>query len=203
LQTDLTLRDISQTAYLNPLLLPPGMEPGLEAHTAYDPPPMTYSNATHLCEVEVDIETGVIDIGRYVIVEDAGTMLNPQIVEGQIHGSVALGIGGVLLEEVIYDEDGQNRTGTLMDYLLPSAREVPTVEILHLDTPNKSTPVGLKGMSEGGVMGSIGVLCNAVSDALSPLGITIEEQPLTPGKIKSLLRSRDQAQQSQEGSNRC
>jgi len=189
-QTDLTLYDISQTAYLNPLLLPPGMEPGIEIHTAYDPPAMTYSNATHLCEVEVDIETGVINIGRYVIVEDAGTMLNPQIVEGQIHGGVALGIGGVLLEAVVYDENGQNLTRSFMDYLLPTAREVPNIEVVHLDTPNKTTPVGLKGMSEGGVMGAIGVVCNAVSDALSPFGIVIEEQPLSPGKIKSLLRSR-------------
>jgi carbon-monoxide dehydrogenase large subunit len=188
-QTDLTLRDISQTAYLNPLLLPPGMEPGIEIHTAYDPPAMTYSNATHLCEVEVDIETGVINVGRYMIVEDAGTMLNPQIVEGQIHGGVALGLGGVLLEAVVYDENGQNLTNSLMHYLLPSAREIPNVDVTHLDTPNKKTPVGLKGMSEGGVMGAIGVLCNAVSDALSPFGIVIEEQPLSPSKIKSLLRS--------------
>jgi carbon-monoxide dehydrogenase large subunit len=188
-QTDLTLRDISRIANLSPLSLPPGMEPGLEIHTAYDPPAMTYSNATHLCEVEVDIETGVINIGRYVIAEDAGTMLNPQIVEGQIHGGAALGIGGVLFEQVVYDENGQNLTGSFMDYLLPTACEVPTFEITHLDTPNKSTPAGLKGMSEGGVMGAIGAVCNAVSDALSPFGIVIEEQPLSPSKIKALLRS--------------
>jgi len=190
-QTDLTLRDISQIAYLNPLLLPPGMEPGIEIHTAYDPPAMTYSNATHLCEVEVDIETGVVSVGRYVVAEDAGTMLNPQIVEGQIQGGVALGIGGVLLEEVVYDENGQNLTSSFLNYLLPTARDIPGTEILHLITPNKSTPAGLKGMSEGGVMGAIGAICNAVSDALSPFGITVEEQPLSPGKIRSLLRSYD------------
>lgn len=189
LPTDLTLRDIAQTAYLNPLILPDGMEPGLEFHTAYDPPAMTYSNATHLCEVEVDLETGVIEIDRYLIVEDAGTMLNPQIVEGQLQGATALGIGGVLFEQVVYDQNGQNLTGSFMDYLLPTACEIPRIEIIHLDTPNQRTPAGLKGMSEGGVMGSIGALCNAVSDALSPFGITIEEQPLSPSKIKSLLRS--------------
>ena len=188
--TDLTLRDIAQTAYLNPLLLPAGMEPGIEMHTAYDPPAMTYSNAAHICEVEVDIETGVIQVGRYVVAEDAGTMLNPQVVEGQIHGAVAMGIGGVLFEQVVYDENGQNVTGSFMDYLLPTAAELPTVEVVHLDTPNQRTPAGLKGMSEGGVMGAIGAVCNAVSDALSPFGIAIEEQPLSPSRIKSLLRNR-------------
>lgn len=189
LQTDLTLRDIAQTAYLNPLLLPEGMEPGVEIHLAYDPPAMTYSNAAHVCEVEVDIETGVITVGRYVVAEDAGTMLNPQVVEGQIHGAVVLGVGGVLLEHVVYDEHGQNLTASFMDYLLPTAVEAPTVEILHLDTPNQRTPAGLKGMSEGGVMGAIGAVCNAVSDALRPFGITVQAQPLSPSNVKSLLRT--------------
>lgn len=189
-QTDLTLKDLAQTAYLNPLALPEGMEPGLEAHIAYDPPAMTYSNACHICEVEVDPKTGVIEIGRYLVVEDAGTMLNPQVVEGQMHGAVALGVGGVLFEQVVYDENGQNLTASFLDYLLPTACEVPKIEIIHQDTPNQRTPAGMKGMSEGGVMGSIGALCNAVSDALSPFGIVIAEQPLTPSKIRSLLRAK-------------
>ncbi|MCF8565050.1 xanthine dehydrogenase family protein molybdopterin-binding subunit [Alicyclobacillus tolerans] len=188
LQTDLTLKDIAQTAYLNPLLLPEGMEPGIEVVAAYDPPAMTYSNAAHVCEVEVEVETGKIDILRYVIVEDAGTMLNPQIVEGQVQGATAMGIGGVLFEQVVYDENGQNLTGSLMDYLLPTACEVPNIEVLHMQTPNHRTPAGIKGMSEGGVMGAIGALSNAVSDALQPFGITIVKQPLTPSYIRKLLR---------------
>lgn len=190
MQTDLTLTDIAKTAYLNPLLLPEGMEPGIEVHKAYDPPPMTYSNAAHICEVEVDTETGVIDILRYVIAEDAGTMINPQIVEGQIHGSTILGIGGVLLEEVVYDENGQNLTGSLMDYLLPTACEAPKLEILHLETPNHRTPVGIKGMSEGGVMGAIGAVTNAVANALEPFDVKVDKQPLTPSYIRSLLRNK-------------
>lgn len=187
-QTDLTLVDISKTAYLNPLLLPPGMEPGLEFHKSFDPPPMTYSNAVHLCEVDVNTKTGKIDIVRYLVVEDAGTLINPQIVDGQIHGAAMLGIGGVLLEEVIYDDNGQNVTGSFMDYMLPTACEACDIEILHIATPNRRTPAGLKGMSEGGVMGAIGAVCNAVNNALEPFGIVIDKQPLTPDYIRSLLR---------------
>lgn len=193
-QTDLTIVDISKTAYLNPLILPEGMEPGIEIHKTYDPPPMTYSNAVHLCEVEVDVSTGAIDITRYIVVEDAGRVINPRIVEGQVMGATVLGIGGVLFEEVIYDENGQNLTGTLMDYMLPTACEAPNIEIFHFDTPNHRTPAGLKGMSEGGVMGAIGAVCNAVSDALSPYGIVIEKQPLTPSNIRSLLRAKEAKQ---------
>jgi carbon-monoxide dehydrogenase large subunit len=189
--TDLLLKDIARIAYLNPLELPSGMEPGLEFHKTYDPPAMTYSNCVHLCEVEVDSETGRIDIGRYLIVEDAGTLINPQIVEGQIHGATALGIGGVLFEEVIYDHTGQNVTGTFMDYLLPTACETPSnMEIYHIETKNQKTPAGMKGMSEGGVMGAIGAVCNAVSDALKPFDIFIEKQPLSPNYIHDLIKSR-------------
>lgn len=191
-QTDLKLVDIAKTAYLNPLALPPGMEPGLEFHKTYDPPAMTYSNAVHLCEVEVHPQTGKIDIVRYLIVEDAGTLINPQIVDGQIHGATALGIGGVLFEEVIYDDNGQNVTGSFMDYLLPTACETPNMEILHIITPNRNTPAGLKGMSEGGVMGAIGAVCNSVSDALKPFGIFIDKQPITPGYIRSLIRDKEE-----------
>lgn len=186
--TDLQLIDIAKIAYFSPLALPPGMEPGLEFHKTYDPPPMTYSNNVHLCEVEVHPDTGVIDIGRYLVVEDAGTLINPQIVDGQIHGATVLGIGGVLFEEIIYDSNGQNVTGSFMDYMLPTACESPHIEIIHVVTPNRNTPGGMKGMSEGGVMGAIGAVCNAVSDALTPFGIFIEKQPLTPDYIRSLIR---------------
>lgn len=190
-QTDLTIVNIAQTAYLNPLALPEGMEPGIEIYKTYDPPAMTYSNATHICEVEVDVNTGVIDILRYLVVEDAGNLINPQIVEGQIIGATILGIGGVLMEKVVYDHKGQNLTGTLMDYLLPTACEAPNIEIIHMDTPNHRTPAGLKGMSEGGVMGAIGAVSNAVNDALSPFDVKVDKQPITPNYIRSLLRNKE------------
>ncbi|MFQ6017462.1 MAG: xanthine dehydrogenase family protein molybdopterin-binding subunit, partial [Kiloniellaceae bacterium] len=188
-ETGLTLADVARTAYFNPLELPAGMEPGLEFHKAYDPPPMTYSNATHVCEVEVDVETGVIRIGRYVIVEDCGTVLNPLVVQGQQHGAAAMGIGGTLYEQVFYDGQGQNLSVTFADYLLPTACEVPPFEIVSLHTPNSRTPAGTKGMAEGGVMGSIGAVCNAVSDALQPFGVVVERQPLSPDYIRSLVRA--------------
>jgi len=184
----LSLADIAHTAYLDPLRLPPGMEPGLEAHRAYDPPPMTFSNATHLCEVRVDVATGKIGLERYLVVEDCGTVLNPLIVRGQQHGAVAMGISAALLEEVVYDNDGQNRSGSFADYLLATAVEIPPIEVISQHTPNRRTPTGSKGMSEGGVMGATGVLPSAVNDALAPFGVVVEAQPLSPMYIRALLR---------------
>lgn len=185
--TGLTLGDIARIAYLDPLSLPPGMEPGLEAHHAYDPPAMTYSNAAHVCEAVVDVETGAIRLERYVVAEDCGTALNPLIVEGQQHGAVALGIGGVLREAVAYDADGQNQTGSFMDYALSAAADLPSFEVLSVPTPGRGTPLGSKGMSEGGVMGAIGAVCSAVTDALAPFGVVVERQPLTPAAVRALL----------------
>jgi carbon-monoxide dehydrogenase large subunit len=194
--TPLTLALVARTAYLDPLSLPPGMEPGIEAHRAYDPPPMTYSNSTHLCEIELDPATGAVQILRYVIAEDCGTVYNSKIVEGQQHGATALGIGGALLEHIVYDADGQLRTGTLADYLMPTAGEIPNFEIISMHTPARANPTGSKGMSEGGVMGGIGAVCNAVNDALLPLRVTATHQPFSPGYLRSLLRGREAASAS-------
>lgn len=187
-KTELTLATIARTAYLDPLRLPAGVEPGLEAHRAYDPPPMTFSNATHLCEVEVTLATGTVRILRYVIAEDCGTVLNEMIVEGQQHGATALGIAGALYEALDYDSDGQLRNGTLADYLVPTACEIPNFEIIAMHTPNRRNPTGSKGMAEGGVMGAIGAIGNAVNDALAPLGIEATQQPFSPEYLRSLLR---------------
>jgi carbon-monoxide dehydrogenase large subunit len=187
----LSLADIAQVAYLDPLRLPPGMEPGLEAHKAYDPPPMTYSNATHVCEATVDIRTGGVTLQRYLVVEDCGTVYNPVIVAGQQHGAIAMGISGVLLEQIVYDENGQNRSGSFADYLLATAVEIPPIEVVSQHTPNRRTATGSKGMSEGGVMGAIGAVMNAVNDALAPFGIVVDRQPLSPEYIRSLLRGKD------------
>jgi carbon-monoxide dehydrogenase large subunit len=184
----LGLLDIARIAYLDPLRLPDGMEPGLEAHRAYDPPPMTYSNAAHLCEVVVDTETGIVTPVRYLLAEDCGVVLNPMIVEGQQHGAVALGLGGALREQVVFDEDGHNQTGSFMDYAMSTAADLPSIEIIACHTPSLRTPTGSKGMSEGGVMGAIGAVSLAVSDALSPFGIRLERQPITPMAIHALLK---------------
>jgi carbon-monoxide dehydrogenase large subunit len=188
MRTELTLASIARTAYLDPLGLPAGLEPGLEAHRAYDPPPMTFSNATHLCEVEIAPATGTVRILRYLIAEDCGTVLNDMIVEGQQHGATALGIAGALYEALHYDDNGQMLNGTLADYLVPTACEIPNFEIIAMHTPNRRNPTGGKGMAEGGVMGAIGAIGNAVNDALAPLGIEAIEQPFSPQYIRSLLR---------------
>jgi aerobic carbon-monoxide dehydrogenase large subunit len=186
----ISLADVAHIAYLDPLRLPAGMEPGLEAHKAYDPPRMTYSNATHLCEAVVDIRTGSIRLERYLVVEDCGTVLNPLIVAGQQHGAIAMGIGGVLLEEIVYDASGQNRSGSFAAYLLPTAVEIPPIEVISLNTPNRRTPTGSKGMAEGGVMGAIGAVMSAVNDAIAPFGVVADRQPLTPPYIRALLRGK-------------
>ena len=186
----LLLVDVARVAYLDPLRLPPGMEPGLEAHRAYDPPPMTFSNSMHVCEACVDVETGKVTVERYLVVEDCGTVLNPLVVRGQQHGAIAMGISGALLEEVVYDENGQNRSGSFADYLLATAVEIPPIEVISQHTPNKKTLTGSKGMSEGGVMGATGAVPSAVNDALAPFGVVAERQPLSPMYIRSLLRGR-------------
>ncbi|KFE36529.1 xanthine dehydrogenase family protein molybdopterin-binding subunit [Thioclava atlantica] len=184
----LALTDVARRAYLDPLVLPEGIPPGLDFSQSYDPPAMTYSNSTHACEVEVDLQTGAISIDRYLVAEDSGTILNPIVVSGQQQGAIAMGLSGALLEQVVYDSSGQNLSATLADYLVASPNELPEFEILHHHTPNRRTPAGIKGMAEGGVMGAIGVIANAVSDALAPRGVTIKRLPLTPQSIRALLR---------------
>ncbi len=167
--------------------LAPEDEPGLEATTNYEPPPATHSNATHLATVEVDPETGQIRLLRYIVVEDCGRIINPIIVDGQIQGGVAQGIGTALYEQALYDEHGQFLTGTLMDYLVPTALDVPQVEIGHIETPSPFSKGGIKGMGEGGAIGPPAAIANAVADALSPFGVQINEIPLTPERVLACL----------------
>lgn len=186
--TGLTLADVARLAYLEPLALPPGVAPGLDFNRSFDPPPMTYSNATHACEVEIDPATGGLKILRYVVAEDCGTVLSPVVVEGQQHGAIAMGLSGALYEQVVYDANGQNLTGLLADYLVATAAELPDFEILPMHTPSRHTPAGIKGMAEGGVMGAVGVITSAVNDALAPLGVVADRQPLTPMLLRDLIR---------------
>jgi carbon-monoxide dehydrogenase large subunit len=148
----------------------------------FDPPALAYPYATHVCEVEVDPDVGSVEIVRYVIVEDCGTVINPLVVEGQIHGATAQGIGAALLEELVYDEDGQLITASLMDYLVPTASEMPAFEVDHLTTPAPDNPTGAKGVGEGGTLAPPGALANAVGHAL---GHEMNELPLRPETVRA------------------
>ena len=183
-----TLGAIAHAAYNAPGTLPEGITPGLEATVSYQAPPITWSNACHVCTVEVDAETGIVTVLRYVVSEDCGVMINPMIVEGQIAGGVVQGIGGVLYEHVVYDEHGTPLTTTFLDYLVPTATEVPTIEYGHIET-RSPTPGGHKGMGEGGAIGSPPAVFNAVADALALRGAKVTEQPLTPSRILEALTS--------------
>jgi carbon-monoxide dehydrogenase large subunit len=177
---------VAFTAYFDPTALPQDMEAGLEVTRRYEPPPITFSNGAHLAQVDVDVETGQVKVLGYWACEDCGVMINPMVVEGQIQGGVAQGLGGLLLEHMYYNEDGQPLTGNFMNYLLPTALDVPDVRFEHLETPSSSLG-GFKGMGEGGVLGAIPALSNAIADALSPFGVKIRQQPLTPDRILRLI----------------
>ena len=189
-ETGLTLAQVARTAHLDPLRLPAGMEPGLHQILAFDPPAMTYANSTHACAVAIDRATGAITILRHVIAEDAGTLINPMVVEGQTHGATAMGLSGALLEHAAYDAEGQMLAGSFMDYAIARAGDLPGFEIMHQGTPAIGTPAGIKGMAEGGTMGAIGVVMNAVNDALAQAGARLESQPATPARIWAALRGK-------------
>jgi len=158
--------------------------PGLDATESFDPPAATFSNAAHLTVVDVDDEVGMLRVLRYVVAEDCGRVLNPLIVDGQIHGALAQGIGGALLEHALYDEQGQPLAATLLDYLIPTAEDMPPLEITHLDHPAKDRPGGMKGMGEGGTIGSLAALANAISDAF---GAEVFDLPVSPERVRALL----------------
>jgi aerobic carbon-monoxide dehydrogenase large subunit len=184
----LTLRDIAQAAYSGAKRLPRGMEPGLEATVFYDPYYGTATPATHAVMLEIDRETWAVKILRYVAVDDCGRVINPLIVDGQVHGGVAQGVGGALLEEVVYNESGQLLTGTLMDYLVPSAPEIPNIETHHLEIESRNSLGGFRGVGESGTIGAPAAIANAIADALSPFKIEPAELPLTPDRIFRLCR---------------
>ena len=170
---------------------PAGMEPGLYAEHFFEAPKMTYPYGTHAAMVEVDIETGTLRILKYAIAYDVGRAVNPMIVDGQLVGALAQGIGGAIFEELAYDDQGQLLTSTFMDYLIPTAMDMPestAVRILE-ETPTPLNPLGVKGAGEGGSSGCGGALANAVSDALSPLGISITALPLSPDRLSALIRA--------------
>jgi carbon-monoxide dehydrogenase large subunit len=170
--------------------LPPGVPLGLEAQQRYTPSSFcTWANACHICVCEIDPATGAVAILRYVVSEDCGVMINPNVVEGQIAGGVVQGIGGVLYEHLPYDRDGNPLATTFVDYLLPTAAEVPDIEYGHIETPAPTNPGGHKGLGEGGAIAAPPAVINAVADALAPLGVTVRSQPLGPADIIDLIEA--------------
>ncbi len=184
---DLSLADIAAIAYFQPEALPPGVPAGLEAAARYTATnAVIWVNAAHVCTCEVDVETGRVQLLRYIVSEDCGPMINPDVVEGQIAGGVVQGIGGALFEHLVYDEAGNPLATTFLDYLVPSAAEVPSIEFGHIETPSPG-PGGFKGAGEGGAIGAPPAVVNAVADALAPFGVTPTRLPLTPSRIVALL----------------
>jgi carbon-monoxide dehydrogenase large subunit len=184
----LSMAEVAATAYFETYALPPGVPAGLEASARYTAAaPSIWVNASHVCTCEVDVETGRVTLLRYIVSEDCGPMINPSVVEGQIAGGVVQGIGGVLFEHLAYDDDGNPLATTFMDYLVPSAAEVPAIEYGHIETPSPG-PGGYKGVGEGGAIGAPPAVVNAVADALAPFGVTVTRLPLSPSKIVALLK---------------
>jgi len=164
-------------------------EPGLEARRYYAPPHSTFASGCHAAIVEVDVETGNLTFLRYVVQHDCGTIVNPTIVEGQIRGGVAQGVGGSFYERIVYDDAGQPLTTTFMDFLIPTAREIPEIEIGHLETPSPLNVLGIKGVGEAGAIPVPALVAEAVDDALTPLGVRVREMPLDPGRLLDLIRA--------------
>jgi carbon-monoxide dehydrogenase large subunit len=179
-----TMAEIAFAAYTNH---PQGMEAGLEAVSYYDPPNLTFPFGAYICVVDIDRGTGMVNIRRFVAIDDCGTVINPMIVEGQIHGGLAMGMAPALLEEISYDEHGNIRGGTFMDYLLPTAMETPNWETDRTVTPSPHHPFGAKGVGESATVGAPPAIVNAVVDALSHLGVRHIDIPITPWKVHQIL----------------
>jgi carbon-monoxide dehydrogenase large subunit len=187
------LAEVAMRAYVAP---PPGEQPGLEAQHYYQGEGTTYPFGAYLCMVEVDRETGQVQILRFDGVDDCGPVINPLIVAGQVHGGIAQGLGQALLEEVVYDEHGQLLSGTFMDYAMPTADRMPHLNIGHTVTPSPINPLGIKGVGEAGTIGSTPAIANAVMDALAPLGISHIDLPLTPHRVWQAMREAEAATSS-------
>jgi carbon-monoxide dehydrogenase large subunit len=185
----MTFNEVVTVAY-NAVKLPPGMEPGLDATRFFEPSNFTFPFGTHVCVVELDEETGEPKLTKYVAVDDCGNVINPLLVEGQVHGGLVQGIAQALHEEVVYDENGQLLTGSLMDYAIPRAHDFPEFELDRTVTPSPVNPLGVKGVGEAGTIGSTPAVVNAVVDALSPLGITHIDMPIRSEKVWKILKGR-------------
>ena len=182
------IAELARIAHHHTQRLPEGAAPGLATQAGYDPAG-TFSNACHVAEVDVDPDTGGVAVRRFVVVEDAGRLINPMIADGQIRGGVTQGIANALLEEIVYDDEGNILTTSLMDYLPPTVAEIPDIEILHLETLTDATVTGAKGLGEGGTIGAPAAILNAVNDALAHLGVELNEMPATPERVRAAVRA--------------
>ena len=191
--SSITFRQLAKAFYTEMRSIPKEARESLDlqASEIYDPFFGTTTSATHIAEVSIDPDICSVEIRRYVVAEDCGRMINPAIVDGQVHGGVAQGIGAALFEEVVHDESGQLLTASFVDYVVPSAAEIPNVEVLHLETESPSTLGGYRGMGEGGTIGAVAAIANAVADALAPLGLEINELPVTPERLFRLIHDVD------------
>ncbi|MFN8203853.1 MAG: molybdopterin cofactor-binding domain-containing protein [Solirubrobacteraceae bacterium] len=201
--TSVSLAEIATLAWVRTLDLPPGVEPGLQATAVYDAPGIThrpdvhgrmnacttYTNGTDAAVVEVDVETGIVDVLRYIVVHDCGRLINPAIVVGQIRGGAAQAIGGTLYEEIPYSADGQPLATGFMDYLMPTAAEIPEIQVEHLVSPAPGTPHGVKGTGESGTIGPAAAIANAIADALADHGVDVTATPLGPSAVRRLIRT--------------
>jgi len=184
-----TLQEIAYAAYRQGDAPARGASnPVLEGRGTFEPPAQVWSYGCSAALVSVDRMTGKTSVLEYQVVHDCGTVINPAIVDGQIHGGALQGIGGALLEELIYDDSGQLLTGTYMDYLLPTAIEAPEFDIEHMETPSPHIPGGAKGTGEAGAIGAAAAIASAIEDALKDLGVTIATMPATPSRIRDLIR---------------
>jgi aerobic carbon-monoxide dehydrogenase large subunit len=182
-----TIQEIAFAAYTN---IPPGLEAGLEAVHYYDPPNLTFPFGTYICVVDIDKGTGEVKVRRFVAVDDCGNIINPMIVEGQIHGGLTEGLAIAFMQEISYDESGNVQGGTFMDYLVPTAVETPNWETGKTCTPSPHHPIGAKGVGESPNVGSPAAFVNAVVDALSHLGVRHIDMPIAPWKVWHILKEK-------------
>jgi len=185
--TTVTIQDIARRAYGD---LPEGIEGGLEGRVHYDPENLTYPNGAYICVVDVDPGTAVVTVRRFIAVDDCGVRINPMIVEGQVHRGLTDGVGIALMEMVAFDELGNCLSGSLMDYLLPTALEVPDWETGMTVTPSPHHPIGAKGVGESATVGSPAAVVNAVVDALRPYGVRHADMPLTPSRVWEVMHGK-------------
>jgi len=179
---------------MEPASLPQGVDVGLIATATYAAPVQNFPNGCHICELEVDADTGEVEIVRYSVVDDVGTVINPLLLKGQIVGGVAQGVGQILMEDIRFDEDGQNLTASFMDYAMPRATDISAVDIKSNPVPTRTNPLGVKGAGEAGCVGAMPAVANALVDALSHLGVRHVEMPATPERMWRAIKNANDRQ---------